>query len=76
MLEMQKPKAIKGPVSVEYQVEDKDRGDLANYEKAVTDLLVYHGMIEGDGREVVRRIAMDWAQIEGVRVTVKGMGEI
>lgn len=75
MLEMQKPQAIKGPVRVEYLVEDKGKTDLGNLEKAITDLLVSHGLIEGDGREVVRRIAMEWAQIDGVRVTVKGMGE-
>ena len=70
---MQKPQPIKGPVSIAYQVEDKGRADLGNLEKAITDLLVSHHMIEGDGREIVRRIAMEWADVEGVRVTVTGV---
>jgi crossover junction endodeoxyribonuclease RusA len=71
MLKMAKQQPISGPVSISYEIEDKGRADLGNLEKAITDLLVSHGMIEGDNREVVRRIAMEWAQVEGVRVTVQ-----
>lgn len=75
MLKQQKAKAIKGPVSIDYQVEDAGRFDLPNVEKALTDLLVTHGMIEGDGRDVVRKISMEWASdVSGCRVTVKPLG--
>ncbi len=73
MLKQQRPKPIRGPVAIDYLVEDKGEIDIGNLEKAITDLLVAHGMIEGDGREVVRRIAMEWANVEGVRVTVTGV---
>lgn len=76
MLKMQHAQPIKGPVSLGYQVEDKGKGDLGNLEKAITDLLVSHNMIEGDSREVVRRITMEWANIEGVRVTVQSHREV
>ena len=75
MLLQQRQKPIKGRVSILCEVEDKGRVDVGNLEKAITDLLVLHKMIEGDGREVVRRIAMEWANVEGVRVTVQGIGE-
>lgn len=66
----QHPKPIKGPVELEYQV-GKSRRDLGNIEKAATDLLVRHGIIEGDGPGIVRKIslALD-ASVEGVRVTI------
>lgn len=75
ILKMQKAQAISGPVSLAYQVEDKGRADLGNLEKAITDLLVTHGMIEGDGRDVVRKITMEWADVQGCRVTVQSVGE-
>lgn len=77
MLKQQKAKAITGPVSIAYQVEDKGRFDLGNIEKAITDLLVTHGMIEGDDRAVVRKISMEWVSgISGCRVTVKPEGAV
>lgn len=64
---------ISGPVAVAYLVPDKGGCDLGNLEKATTDLLVRHGLIDGDGRKVVRKIAMEWsAEVESVRVTVRG----
>lgn len=73
MLKQQRQKPISGPVGITFEVEDKGAIDLGNLEKALTDLLVEHGMIEGDGRSVVRRIAMEWANVEGVRVIVQGV---
>ena len=43
---------ITGPISLRL-VLDKGRGDLANYEKAATDLLVRHRLI-GDDKQVVQ----------------------
>lgn len=77
MLKQQKPKPIQGPVSIAYEVEDAGRGDLDNYAKAVLDVLVSHGMIEGDGRAVVRKISMEWVPgIVGCRITVKPEGAV
>ena len=42
---------ITGPVSLRL-VLDKGRGDLANYEKAATDLLVRHRLIDDDKQVV------------------------
>lgn len=63
---------IHGPVAVSYLVPDKGGCDLGNLEKATTDLLVRHGLIDGDGRKVVRKIAMEWSsEVDGCRVTVR-----
>lgn len=74
MLKQQRQKPISGPVAISLEVEDKGSCDLSNLAKAVEDLLVSHGMIEGDDRSCVRKIAMEWAQVEGVRVTVQSIG--
>lgn len=67
----QKPVKITGPVALDYVFEDSGRGDLANYEKATTDLLVTHGIIEDDKRSVVRRIQLRWStEIKGCRVYI------
>jgi Holliday junction resolvase RusA-like endonuclease len=72
ILRMQKQQPINGPVSVSYALCDEGKGDLGNLEKAVTDLLVSHRMIDGDSRDVVRRITLEWSsQITGCRVTIK-----
>lgn len=66
-----RPGKIKGQVSVEIAVEDKGNRDLDNCSKAILDLLVTHGVIEGDSRKYVRNINLHWEDIEGVRITVK-----
>jgi Holliday junction resolvase RusA-like endonuclease len=65
----QHPRKIKGPVALQYEFK-KGRADLGNLEKACTDLLVTHGVIEGDGPNIVREIWLAWSDVEGVRVTV------
>ena len=45
--------------------------DLANREKAAIDLLVEHGIIEGDSQRYLRRITMEWADIDGIRLTIR-----
>ena len=53
---------MRGPVVLEYLFEDgATRADLGNLEKAVTDLLVTHRIIEGDGPAIVRSITLAWS---------------
>jgi len=70
----QRPPRIKGPVSVLIEVsisESNDTWDLCNREKATMDLLVTHGVIQGDHRPIVRDFSMRWALVKGVRVTLR-----
>ena len=73
-LKAQRPKSIKGPVVLRYQFQegqDKRKRDIGNLEKAPTDLLVEHGVIEGDDNTIVRAITMCWSKhINGARVEI------
>lgn len=75
-LKVQRQQPIHGPVAITYVVPDEGGCDLGNLEKATTDLLVRHGLIDGDGRKIVRKIvrkiAMEWSRhTERVQVTVR-----
>lgn len=74
-LQRQRPSKTVGPVSLFYEIQEpatKRRTDLGNYEKAATDLLVTHELIEADDQFTVRRITMEWSSdVVGARVTIK-----
>ena len=76
ILASQRPAKSIGAVSVLIEVslrESTDSWDLANREKATLDLLVEHKVIQGDNRPYVRKLAMEWADVDGIRVTIKGL---
>lgn len=68
-------KPVKGQVKITLTVEDKGRRDLSNAGlKSIEDLLVTHGLIEGDDRRFVRGITLGWSEsVSGVAVTVEGV---
>lgn len=70
----QRPAKVAGPVVLSYEVEEpkgKRKFDLGNREKALTDLLVSHRIIEADDNTCVREIKLKWSpDVEGVRVNV------
>lgn len=74
-LKRQRPEKLKGPVAIDYQFEEpktKRKMDLANREKAATDLLVSHGVIEADDQTIIREMRLSWSkEVSGVRVTIK-----
>lgn len=68
---IQKPQRISGPVQLLIEVSTKARGDTANYEKATTDLLVKHRIIEDDNRKIVKGTSLVQSPgIKGVRITI------
>ncbi len=74
ILASQRPPQVLGKVSLLIEVQEpetKRRQDVANREKAITDLLVTHRVIEGDDQRFVREITMRWAPVDGVRATVR-----
>jgi len=68
-------KPISGPVKIIYELQNDARGnalwDYANREKAVTDLLVEHGIIEADHRLILKSVECRGSdEIEGVSITI------
>jgi crossover junction endodeoxyribonuclease RusA len=63
----------KGKVKVLYEFgrPDKRRRDVANYEKAVSDILVAGGLIEDDS--MIEEITLRWADVEGVEITIEAI---
>lgn len=61
------------PVQITYRIgrPDKRQRDLANLEKAPSDLLVSHGILADDS--LIHRLIMEWAEIEGVQVEIVRM---
>jgi Holliday junction resolvase RusA-like endonuclease len=73
-LASQRPPQVLGRVSLLIEVQEpetKRRQDVANREKAVTDLLVSHRIIEGDDQRFVREITLRWAPVNGVLITIR-----
>lgn len=71
-LAAQRPRGIIGAYEIEITAyrPDKRRRDLGNLEKAISDLLVSHGVVEDDS--LAEKITLQWATGgEGVRVVVK-----
>ena len=62
---------ISTPVRAEYQFgrPDKRRADVANKEKAVSDLLVRAGILVDDSQIVDLRLR--WANVDGVVITIR-----
>lgn len=59
------------PVQVTYRVgkPSKRNMDLCNREKALSDLLVGHGILKDDS--LIHRLVMEWAEITGVEAIIE-----
>jgi len=73
-LNAQKPPKIIGPYQITYafqEGQDKRERDAFNLEKGVTDLLVKHGVVEGDSNKYLRKGSVEWDRsVIGVRITI------
>ncbi len=72
----QRPARMPGKVSLLIEVGEigiKALADCTNRTKAPEDLLVSHGIIQGDDRRYVRRVTTEWAPIEGLRITIRSL---
>lgn len=67
---------MRGPVKLIYELQNDAKGaslwDYTNREKAVTDLLVEHGIIEADHRLIVKEVSCKGTDDRvGVRITIE-----
>jgi len=75
-LRFQAVQQTKGPVKLTYELQNdavgpNRRWDYANREKAVTDLLVQHSIIERDDRFIVKELTVKGTdEPVGVRITI------
>ena len=76
-LKIQKVVPVRGPVKLTYELQNDAKGpsklwDYANREKAVTDLLVEHGIIEADHRLIVKEVSCKGTDDPvGIRITIE-----
>lgn len=70
-LKSQKPGKIAGPYEIEltFERKDKRKRDIGNLEKACSDLLVKHGVIEDD--HLAQKITLQWGDVKGCRVVIR-----
>jgi len=75
-LKIQRVLPTRGPVKLTYELYNEAKGasnlwDYANREKAVTDLLVEHGIIEADHRLIVKELTVKGTDDPiGIRITI------
>jgi Holliday junction resolvase RusA-like endonuclease len=73
-LNRQKPEPIRGKVRLLIEVEEPKMAiaqDVTNRIKASEDILVRHGIIEGDDQRFVRSVTAEWSRhVVGIRITV------
>jgi crossover junction endodeoxyribonuclease RusA len=72
-LKAQKPPAMTERCVIHIDIDDTRQGDCANREKAVTDLLVAHGVLKGDQKKYVKRVSIGWETLTGCRVAIMGV---
>lgn len=73
LIAIQRPPKIKGRVRLFIEVAEPKtarRMDCTNRIKASEDILVTTGIIEGDDQRYVRGVTVEWAPIEGIRITI------
>lgn len=71
-LNRQKPGLFKSRAIIFISIDESRQGDCGNREKAVTDLLVEHGVLKGDQKRYVKRVSIGWESVEGCHVKLLG----
>lgn len=73
MIREQRPAKAEERCVIHYSLNHSDNRtrDAGNYEKALTDLLVLHGIIPDDGREHLKGVFSFWNDDSGNLVNVK-----
>lgn len=71
MLNQQHIKPVTSRVVIHIQLDDRRNGDCANREKAVSDLLVQHGILKDDSKKHVKGVNTHWERVDECVVTLE-----
>lgn len=71
LVRSQRVGSIEGAVQIRVEIPNSARADTDAYFKGLVDLCVRNGLIEDDNSKVVRGLTLDFADIEGARVTIR-----
>lgn len=71
-LRSQRPQRFVGRVQITITLEDRTNGDADNLCKGVLDLLVREKIIQDDRRQILRRLTVEWGNVTGARVEIRG----
>ncbi len=75
-IQRQKPGSLRGPVRLDIKLQTGRKADASNCIKAIEDLLVTHGVIEGDGPSHVRDVRARFDKsVSGALVEIFPIGE-
>lgn len=69
-LKQQRIAPIRERVIILIYLDDKRQGDCANREKAVTDVLVACGVLQGDQKNYVKGVYTGWEECPDCRVVI------
>ena len=73
-LKQQKARPICGPVEIHIVIrEPSRRSDIDNRIKPLLDLLVKHGIIDGDHDKTVRKVSAAWGDVERAQVEIRSV---
>lgn len=67
----QRIRPVSGPCIIKIELSDKSGMDLSNCVKPIEDLLVKQRIIEDDRKKFVQGHETAWADIEGIRITLR-----
>jgi Holliday junction resolvase RusA-like endonuclease len=71
MVNASRMRRIAGPVAIAIRLEEpNNRADIDNFAKTLIDLLVWMSVIDGDDSRTVRKLTMEWANVQGAQITV------
>jgi Holliday junction resolvase RusA-like endonuclease len=71
LVRSQRVGTIEGAVQIRVEISNSAKSDTDSFFKSILDLAVRNGLIEDDNSKIVRGLTLDFADIEGARVTIR-----
>lgn len=65
--------AISGRFELILTMDGRLKRDLDSTIKSVADFVVLHGLVKDDGYKYMRKITLQWGDVEGIKVVLRGI---